>query len=76
MAIELIDKIKPKNNGTFPMVDARDVQVSDDERLDAALARISSQTGNQIVAITEEQYKTGEWTAPEGAVVVVLGAVT
>lgn len=76
MAIELIDKIKPKNNGNFSMVDACDVQVSDGERLDAALDRISKQTGNQIVAITEEQYNNGEWTAPDDAVVVVLGAVT
>lgn len=74
MAIGITGKFKPE--GDYPLVDACDVQVSDDERLDAALDRISSQTGNKIVAITEEQYKTGEWTAPEGAVVVVLGAVT
>lgn len=29
MAIELIAKIKPKNNGTFALVDAEDVQVGD-----------------------------------------------
>lgn len=74
MAIGITGKFKPE--GDFPLVDAEDIQVSDDERLDAALARISSQTGNQIVAITQEQYDTGDWTAPEGAVVVVLGAVT
>lgn len=26
MAIELISKIKPKNNGTFPLVDAEDIE--------------------------------------------------
>lgn len=33
MSIELIDKIKPKNNGTFPMVDAEDVLMPDGSRL-------------------------------------------
>lgn len=33
MAIELIDKIKPKNNGSFPMVDAADVEMPDGTRL-------------------------------------------
>ncbi len=33
MAIELIDKIKPKNNGTFAMVDAEDVAMPDGTRL-------------------------------------------
>lgn len=33
MAIELIDKIKPKNNGTFAMVDAADVEMPDGTRL-------------------------------------------
>lgn len=33
MAIELIDKIKPKNNGSFAMVDAEDVAMPDGSRL-------------------------------------------
>lgn len=33
MAIELISKIKPKNGGTFPMVDAEDVLMPDGSRL-------------------------------------------
>lgn len=33
MAIELIGKIKPKNNGTFAMVDAADVEMPDGGRL-------------------------------------------
>lgn len=33
MAIELIGKIKPKNNGTFAMVDASDVEMPDGKRL-------------------------------------------
>lgn len=42
MPIDLIDTIKPKNNGTFPMVEAEDVVVgkgtADEKRLPEALA--------------------------------------
>lgn len=34
MAIELIDTIKPKNNGRFPIVEAEDVLMPDGKRLD------------------------------------------
>lgn len=33
MAITLIDKIKPKNGGKFPLVDAEDVLMPDGKRL-------------------------------------------
>ena len=33
MAIELISKIKPKNSGSFPLVDAADVEMPDGTRL-------------------------------------------
>ena len=33
MAIELMDKIKPKGGGNFPMVDAADVEMPDGTRL-------------------------------------------
>ena len=33
MAIDLIDKIKPKNNGSFALVDAADVEMPDGSRL-------------------------------------------
>lgn len=36
MAIELIGKIKPKNNGSFAMVDAADVEMPDGTRLSEA----------------------------------------
>lgn len=39
MAIELIDKIKPKNNGSFPMVDSDDVEMPDGSRL-SGFARV------------------------------------
>lgn len=37
MSVYVIDKIKPKNNGTFPVVDAVDVVVTDELRLPAVL---------------------------------------
>lgn len=47
MAIDLIDKIKPKNNGTFAMVDAQDVQVDDaGKRLPERLDELAEQAGN------------------------------
>lgn len=36
-SVDLISGIRPKNNGSFPLVDAKDVYVTDDKRLDAAL---------------------------------------
>ena len=41
-SVELISGIKPKNGGTFPLVNAQDVQVGeDDTRLPAMLAKIT-----------------------------------
>lgn len=34
--IELIDGMKPKNNGTYPLIDAKDVYVDEGVRLDTA----------------------------------------
>lgn len=50
MAIELIDKIKPKNNGSFAMVDAVDVELPNGERLTSVLP----------VFVTEEEYAAME----------------
>ena len=52
MAIYLIDKIKPKNNGTFPMVDAADVEMPDGSRLSdfkGGVTSVNGQTGDVIV---------------------------
>jgi hypothetical protein len=37
MAIELIDTIKPKNGGSFPIVEIGDVGMPDGTKLDKAL---------------------------------------
>ena len=42
MAIELIAKIKPKNNGDFSMVDAVDVEMADGTRLEDTAAKLAS----------------------------------
>lgn len=42
MAVEVIDKIKPKNGGSFPVVEAVDVEVSEGLRLPEALAAKAS----------------------------------
>lgn len=47
MAIELISKIKPKNNGEFPLVDAADVEMPDGTRLDAATNDLKNQQAEQ-----------------------------
>ena len=40
--VELISGIKPKNGGTFPLVNAQDVQVGEDgTRLPVTLAKIT-----------------------------------
>lgn len=47
MPIELIDKIKQKNNGTFSLVDAKDIAVDmKDTRLDTELADLAARIHN------------------------------
>lgn len=54
MAIEVIDKIKQKNNGTFKIVDLSDVAYDDNvdakEKIDSEL----SQVNEGIVTLTNE----------------------
>ena len=50
--IPVIDKLKPKNNGSFPVVDAADVAVSGDTRLPAALDAKATQTDLAALAAT------------------------
>lgn len=59
MPIELIDKIKPKNNGTFPMVDAKDVSLGgiENQRLtDALLTPLDEDIYIKTVLLTQEEY--------------------
>lgn len=45
MAIELIAKIKQKNNGSFALVDAHDVELADQKRLDVKISELESSLG-------------------------------
>lgn len=53
MAIELIDTLTPKNNGTFPMVEAKDVDV-DGTRLPAKLEELAAAAGDIESATTDD----------------------
>ena len=70
-SIDLISGVRPKGGADFPVADAKDIYVSDNERLDVALTRLD----NKLVIITQEEYEAGAYTAPEGAVVIVVEAV-
>lgn len=54
MAIELIDKIKQKNNGTFKLIDAIDVEMSDGSDAESIITNINKQLNDHI-----ENHPTG-----------------
>ena len=54
MAIELISKIKPKNGGSFAMVDAEDVEMPNGDRLSDFVAEVRNFV--KIEAHTQEEY--------------------
>lgn len=56
MAIELIDKIKPKNGGSFPLVDAADVEMPDGKRLDQIAGTIKDENSGATIRV---------WFGPE-----------
>ena len=60
MAIELMDKIKPKGGGDFPMVDAADVEMSDGRRLPEALGDVSG----IVVSPEPPENKNALWIDP------------
>lgn len=54
--IDVISGFRPKNNGTFPLVSAKDIQVADDDtRLDAALQSAKEQASAVNNAISSLQ---------------------
>ena len=58
MAIEVIDKIKQKNNGTFKIVDLSDVAYDDNvdakEKIDSELSRVNTKLNEDITTLTNE----------------------
>lgn len=69
-SIELISGIKPKNNGTFPLVNAQDVQVDDTgKRLDTRLLELEN-SGEDGATFTPSVSSSGviSWTNNGGLV--------
>jgi hypothetical protein len=63
MAIELIDKIKPKNGGSFPLVEAADVEMPDGKRLDQIAGKIKDENSGAAIRVwfgTEAAYEALE----------------
>lgn len=54
MAVELISKIKPKNNGSFAMVDSVDVEMPDGTRLNTLHADLQSAKTDPVTGETYE----------------------
>lgn len=84
MAIEIISTLKPKNNGTFPIAEAKDITVDENgTRLDAKLTELANNAGSgsggsyvlELTAesgtLTDEQYNAVVANAPN--VVASLG---
>lgn len=69
--IDLISGIRPKNGGTFPLVDAKDVRVTDDMRLPEALEQAAAGGVSSLVAAydtSEAGYDAGQLCFYEGSV--------
>lgn len=78
MAIEIISTLKPKNNGTFPIAEAKDITVDENgTRLDAKLTELANNSGGsggggsyvlELTAesgtLTDEQYNAVVANAP------------
>lgn len=59
MPVEVIDKIKPKNSGDFPVADAEDIQVNGNKRLpDFILPIIGEEDEGKILKVVD-----GRWSA-------------
>ena len=80
MAVYLIDKIKPKNNGTFGMADTVDIDHSDGRRLDVVLDEIAEKAdggGTAVTALTKRvETAEGKIAAAENALARKLRSTT
>lgn len=70
MAIELIDKIKPKNNGSFAMVDAEDVAMPDGTRLSeynpgTGLPEVSASDNGKVLGVVNGNWQSVTPEIPE-----------
>lgn len=66
MSVEVIDKIKPKNNADFPLVDAADIEMPDGTRLSDHDFLESSELPEAVnVALTQAK-ESGEFDGKDG----------
>lgn len=66
MSVEIIDKIKPKNNGTFPLVDASDVEMPDGSRLSDHNFMDASQLPAAVDDALAKAKASGEFDGKDG----------
>ena len=66
MSVEVIDKIKPKNNGNFPLVDADDVEMPDGSRLADHDFLESSKLPDAVNQALAQAKASGEFNGKDG----------
>ena len=66
MSVEVIDKIKPKNNGDFPLVDAADVEMPDGSRLSDHDFLESSKLPDAVNLALAQAKASGEFDGKDG----------
>lgn len=77
MAVEVIDKIKPKNGGSFPVVEAVDVEVSEGLRLPEALGQKAEQTDlEELSSALEEKADASDITGLQAQIDQLITPVT
>lgn len=74
MAIELIGKIKPKNNGTFAMADAVDIEMPDGSRLTAHLEAKDAEVSEQIATLSGKDAELADQISAQGGKISALEA--
>lgn len=74
MAIELIAKLKPKNKGKFPLMDACDIDVNG-TRLDKKLEELAKNEGVEIDKTLMQEGKAADAKAVGDRITTTLGNI-
>ena len=76
MSIPVIDTFKPKNNGTFPVVEAQDVAVSNTKRLPEALAEKAAQSDvSSLAAAVAQKANSADLTTARAELQAEIDAI-